>query len=194
MKYHIYSDYSCNRDYTVAAFAFCVITCDGGRIGLHSHGVKLLKKPLNVTVGEVVGMLAGVKKVPDRCKASAHIDVDHIDLLLDEKSNAKGAKQLKNQHQIIKKHKRRLESLEISYYDKGKRNGFYRWCHAAARSRATFSKRPINLNECSSEDLFRLFIPRPSNNRSAWVYQLSYIFYGSANGVSTIKTKEDDFF
>lgn len=146
-NFTVYSDYSMNH--TNAAYAYVIIQHEiGSPPKFYKCGSRILKVRHESYVGEVMGMLAGIRFLPDNSTATANIDVDHITILL-----KKDKRLLKRQYREIADQRKRLKKLRIRYFPKKERNGIYTWCHKRASSAAKGSPGPKLISEFAEEDL-----------------------------------------
>lgn len=157
MDFQVYSDYSMigYGDHR-AAYAFVIIKREANHPPeVFKCGSRLLRLPHKSYVGEVMGMLAGIRALPDNAVAKALIDIDHINTLLQRNKRL-----LKRQYKEIAEQRNRLNQLEISYFQKAKRNGVYHWCHKTAKTKVKGHPMPKRIDEFSKEDLNWMLIPR----------------------------------
>ena len=134
--YRIYSDYSMSD--TESSYAYVVVYCQGNKNrAIHKFGSRKLRLKHSSTIGEFMGSLAGLRKVPDGHEVRIYTDIHYLPFQLRTERTSFIRKSLifRRLKKEFNFHKKRLGNLDIVYLAKGNRPHFYHWCHKKARSR-----------------------------------------------------------
>jgi len=110
------------------AAAYAAVVFDYGRMavtatvrkkcaGLHSH------------IGELLGVVAALKTIPDQQACTVHSDQIH----LWEFNNLNKSSLLYEPMKQFKEQQQRLSTVRLRFIPRKNRNDLYRWCHNAAR-------------------------------------------------------------
>ena len=134
--YHTYSDYSCHPE-NGAAYAYIVATYKPTTIlRMRSHRCGQVESQ----VGELMGIIAALKHVPEGCQAVVHCDIYDIENFIDKPlEKVKGV--FREPLRQLRKQTERLK-VRFRYIPRDSRNDFFRWCHGQARQRCQLSVGP----------------------------------------------------
>lgn len=129
--FHTYSDYSCHP--LGAGYAYVVAKYDDPVqvITMRSRKCEAQKSQ----IGEIMAIVAALKKVPDNCHAIVHSDLSLIKQY--SKTKIKRAEyRLREPLKQLKQQCSRIGKVTFRYVPPNSRNAFFRWCHNQARRRA----------------------------------------------------------
>lgn len=166
MIYHIYSDYS--RTESAASYAYAVVYYVDGIPHLHKFGSRRLKLLHPSHLGEMMGVLAGVRTIPDDCVAIAHSDIAALDNFL--KSKKKRHRIFSRQKKETTKHRKRLRGLQFLYLGCNHRPPIHHWCHQKARTRIIENqKEPPDLKTLDQKQMIFYFGRKKKKKKHAKV-------------------------
>lgn len=128
--FHTYSDFSCHR--LGAAYAYVVVKYEPLQIvTMRSRKCEAQKSQ----IGEMLAIVAALKKVPSNCEAIVHSDLRHIKQFV-KTPIRKAEARLKEPLKQLKQQCKRIGKVTFRYVPPDSRNALFQWCHNQAQRRA----------------------------------------------------------
>lgn len=125
-SYHVYSDFSLAVQ--GAGIAFVVAQHNDRETKIIVADYKKVNSPNCSIDGELIGMVAALKTIPDNSSVVVHTDLNCVKSLISGSVKVRDKGNIEDLHQQM----RRL-AIDIRFSPRKNRSQFYKWCHQAAQ-------------------------------------------------------------